>query len=65
MKNIIRKVRKAKQLSRKELAKRTNLSEKTIVAIENNSFVPNIDVALRIAAELNCNGDYLFTNKPK
>ena len=54
-------MRKGRGISASDLARRVNVSRQTIYAIEAGTFVPNTEVALHIARELEVTIDELFT----
>jgi molybdate-binding protein/DNA-binding XRE family transcriptional regulator len=58
--NRIGEVRKGRGLSAADLARRVDVSRQTIYAIEAGTYVPNTEVALRIARELEVTVDDLF-----
>ncbi|WP_214818873.1 helix-turn-helix transcriptional regulator [Exiguobacterium sp. s131] len=60
MENKIQVLRKAKNISQKELAEMCNVSRQTINAIENNKYDPTLKLAFRIAHVLNLNVDQVF-----
>ena len=57
-------VRKSRGIAASDLAKRVNVSRQTIYAIEAGTYVPNTEVALRLAHELEVTVDDLFTLQP-
>lgn len=61
VKNQLGAVRRGRGVGAAELAKRVGVSRQTIYAIEAGSFVPNTEVALRLAHELEVAVDALFT----
>ena len=61
VKNQLGAVRRGCGIGAAELAKRVGVSRQTIYAIEAGSFVPNTEVALRLAHELEVTVDALFT----
>lgn len=61
VKNHLGAVRRGRGISAAELAARVGVSRQTIYAIEAGSFVPNTEVALRLAHELEVTFDALFT----
>ena len=54
-------VRRGRGIAAAALAKRVGVSRQTIYAIEAGSFVPNTEVALRLAQELEVTVDALFS----
>ena len=50
MDNNIRVERAVKRISQQQLADAIGVSRQTILAIENNKFVPSTELALRISA---------------
>lgn len=63
MENKIRQLRKAKDLSQKDIADRCHVTRQTINAIENNKYDPTLQLAFNIANVLNIKVDELFINK--
>ncbi|MBA3973429.1 MAG: molybdate metabolism transcriptional regulator [Candidatus Solibacter sp.] len=61
VKNQLGAVRRGRGVGAAELARRAGVSRQTIYAIEAGSFVPNTEVALRLAHELEVTVDALFT----
>src|SRR5690242_3273075 len=59
--NRVAEIRKSRGISASDLARRVNVSRQTIYAIEAGTYVPNTEVALRIAQELEVTVDELFT----
>ena len=62
--NRLAQIRKNRGMAAAELAKRVNVSRQTIYAIEAGTFVPNTEVALRMARELEVAFDELFSLSP-
>lgn len=63
MKNIIRNRRKELGFSQDELAKKCDVSGKTINAIENNKYDPTLSLAFKLSKELHITVDELFDLK--
>lgn len=61
VKNQLGAIRRARGIAAAALAKRVGVSRQTIYAIEAGSFVPNTEVALRLARELEVTVDALFS----
>lgn len=61
VKNQLGAVRRGRGIAAAALAKRVGVSRQTIYAIEAGSFVPNTEVALRLAQELEVTVDALFS----
>lgn len=53
----ISEIRKSKGMFQTELAEKTGLSQNHISRIENNQYVPRLDIAKRIADALDCKVD--------
>src|SRR3954465_10344913 len=53
-------IRKSRGVGASDLARRVNVSRQTIYAIEAGTYVPNKEVALNLARELEVTGDDLF-----
>lgn len=62
MKNL-RKIRKAKGLTMKELGEAVGVSESMIGMIETDNRKPSFEVMLKIAEELGCSVDDLVNDK--
>src|SRR5215831_19045127 len=58
--NRVAEIRKSRGISASDLARRVNVSRQTIYAIEGGTYVPNTEVALRMAQELEVTVDELF-----
>jgi molybdate-binding protein/DNA-binding XRE family transcriptional regulator len=54
-------VRKSREVGAADLARRVGISRQTIYAIEAGTYVPNTEVALRLARELQVTVDELFS----
>jgi molybdate-binding protein/DNA-binding XRE family transcriptional regulator len=59
--NRVAEIRKSRGISASDLARKVNVSRQTIYAIESGTYVPNTEVALRMAQELEVTVDELFT----
>lgn len=59
--NQLGKIRKSRGLGASDLARRVNVSRQTIYAIEAGNYVPNTEVALCLARELEVTVDELFS----
>ncbi|MBZ5605830.1 MAG: helix-turn-helix domain-containing protein [Acidobacteriia bacterium] len=59
--NRLAQVRKSRGVGASDLARRVNVSRQTIYAIEAGTYVPNTEVALRLARELEVGIDELFS----
>jgi len=60
---IIRKLRLAKKLKLKDLAKQTELTQSLLSQIENNRAMPSIATLRRIGRVLNCSLSSFFSNE--
>jgi putative molybdopterin biosynthesis protein len=58
--NRLGQIRKSRGVGTSDLARRVNVSRQTIYAIEMGTYVPNTEVALRLARELEVTIDELF-----
>ena len=58
--NNLEDIRKSAGLTQDELSIKTEVSRKSINAIENGVYVPSTVLALKIAKTLNCKVDALF-----
>ena len=61
IKNQLAEIRKSRGIGASDLARRVNVSRQTVYAIEAGTYVPNTEVALRLAQELEVTVDELFT----
>jgi len=59
--NRLSQVRKSRGVGASDLARRVNVSRQTIYAIEAGTYVPNTEVALHLARELEVSVDELFS----
>src|SRR5438067_585153 len=59
--NRLAEVRASRGMSASELARRAHVSRQTIYAIEGGSYVPNTEVALNLARELEVTVEELFS----
>ncbi len=59
--NQVAEIRKSRGIAASELARRVSVSRQTIYAIEAGTYVPNTEVALHIARELEVTVDELFS----
>jgi molybdate-binding protein/DNA-binding XRE family transcriptional regulator len=62
--NRVGQVRKSRGIGASDLARRVHVSRQTIYAIEAGTFVPNTEVALHLAHELEVTVDELFSFSP-
>lgn len=62
--NRLGQVRKSRGIGASDLARRVNVSRQTVYAIEAGTFVPNTEVALHLAQELEVSVDELFSLSP-
>jgi len=63
MKNNIKISRKELNITQEEFAKRHGISRKTLSEIENGDSIPNLDLAYKIATDLNVKVEDVFENK--
>lgn len=59
--NSLAQIRKSRGVGASDLARRVNVSRQTIYAIEAGTYVPNTEVALKLAHELEVTVDELFS----
>src|SRR5512147_3083091 len=59
--NRLAQIRKSRGVGASDLARRVNVSRQTIYAIEAGTYVPNTEVALHLARELEVSVDELFS----
>jgi putative molybdopterin biosynthesis protein len=60
VKNQLAEIRKSRGIGAADLARRVKVSRQTVYAIEAGTYVPNTEVALRLARELEITVDDLF-----
>lgn len=58
--NKIKQFRKIKGYRQEDLAKLTNVSRQTIIAIENNKYSPSLELAMKLARCLDTTVEELF-----
>jgi putative molybdopterin biosynthesis protein len=63
--NQLAEIRKSRGVSASDLARRVNVSRQTIYAIEAGTYVPNTEVALNLARELEVTVEELFSLQEK
>lgn len=61
LQNVLTQRRKELGLSQEELADRTGVSRQTINALERGRYEPRLALAFRLANELSCRVDELFS----
>src|SRR5260370_14616193 len=61
VRNRLAEIRKSRGVSASDLARRVSVSRQTIYAIEAGTYVPNTEVALHLARELEVPVDELFS----
>ena len=61
--NRLGQIRKSRGVGASDLARRVHVSRQTIYAIEAGTYVPNTEVALNLARELEVTVDELFRFK--
>lgn len=59
--NKIKVYRAMKNFTQEELANKVGVARQTILAIENNKYVPSLLLAFKIASELGTNLEEVFT----
>jgi putative molybdopterin biosynthesis protein len=62
--NRLAQIRKSRGIGASDLARRVDVSRQTVYAIEAGTYVPNTEVALRLAHELEVTVDELFSLQP-
>ncbi len=60
MKNKIKIFRAMHDMTQEELADKMNVSRQTVIAIENNKYLPSLGLALRIAKLFNVTIEEVF-----
>ena len=60
MKNMIKKLRKEAGLRQEDLASKVGVSRQTIIAIENDKYDPTLELAMKLARQLQTTVEELF-----
>lgn len=60
MNNHIKELRKRKNLRQEDLAQRLGVSRQTIIATENDRYNPTLELAMKLARELDTTVEELF-----
>lgn len=60
MKNKIKELRKKGGYRQEDLAEALGVSRQTIIAIENNKYNPTLELAMKVARQLNTTVEELF-----
>lgn len=60
MKNKIKELRTRMGLRQEDVAKRTNVTRQTIIAVENDKYNPSLELAMKLARLLNTTVEELF-----
>ena len=60
MKNEIKRLRKEAGLRQEDLAGKVGVSRQTIIAIENDKYDPTLELAMRLARQLQTTVEELF-----
>ena len=60
MKNHIKNLRKSRNLRQEDLALKSGVSRQTIIAIENDRYNPTLELAIKLARELDTTVEKLF-----
>ena len=61
MKNKIKQLRKAAGLRQEDMAKMLDVSRQTIIAIENDTYNPTLELAMKIAKLLKMHVEDIFS----
>ena len=61
MKNKIKQLRKAAGLRQEDMAKMLDVSRQTIIAIENDKYIPTLELAMKIAKLLKMHVEDIFS----
>lgn len=61
MKNKIKRLRKEAGLRQEDLAAKVGVSRQTIIAIENDKYDPTLELAMRLAHQLQTTVEALFS----
>jgi DNA-binding XRE family transcriptional regulator len=65
LKNRLAEIRKKRGTGATDLAKRVGVTRQTIYAIEAGTYIPNTQVALKLARELKSTVEELFAAPPE
>jgi putative transcriptional regulator len=60
LKNILKEVRQKKSYTQEELGNKVGVSRQTIISIERYRYKPSLELAIKIANELNVKIEKLF-----
>lgn len=60
MKNRLKELRQAHNITQEDLSKRVGVSRQSIVAIETGKYDPSLKLAFKIAREFNCTIEDIF-----
>lgn len=60
MKNRLKELRQAHNITQEDLSKRVGVSRQSIVAIETGKYDPSLKLAFKIAKEFNCPIEEIF-----
>ncbi|WP_320951710.1 helix-turn-helix transcriptional regulator [Hungatella effluvii] len=60
MRNDIKRLRKEAGLRQEDLARELGVSRQTIIAIENNKYNPTLELAMRLALQLDKKVEDIF-----
>lgn len=61
--NLVKEKRKAQKLTQRELAKKTEVTERTIISLENGKYKPSIVLAYKLARIFDTDIETLFCLK--
>lgn len=59
-KNRLKEMREKNKLTQESLAQKLSVSRQTIISIENNRYVPSLELALKIANLFKCKVEDIF-----
>ena len=60
LKNILKEIRQKKSYTQEELGNKVGVSRQTIISIERYRYKPTLELAMKIANELNVKIEKLF-----
>ncbi len=60
MTNLIKKLRKEAGLRQEDLASKVGVSRQTIIAVENDKYDPTLELAMKLARQLQTTVEELF-----
>jgi len=65
IRNQIKELRAARQLTQQELADRIGVTRQTVIAMEQDRYSPSLETAFKVALELGVTLEQCFQYEPK